>query len=481
MPQYLSPVCNDQTIDANGDPLVGGQIETYLAGSSTPAATYTDDSGSTPHSNPIILNSLGYPTQGSIWLTGGVSYKFIIKSAAGVTLRTIDEIAGINDATLSQSEWLESGFTPTYINGTTFSVPGDQTGTLQINRRVRTQNTSGFIYSSISNSVFAAGITTVTLINSSGVLDAGLSSVAYALLSADNPSLPTISVTNFNMTTGGVLGRIAAGTGPVQVLTPAQSSTLATTKIQPLSTAVGSNALTITLSPTTIDFRSTTLASGTVSTVYMPSAITLTVSPGSTLGTTNGILARLAILAINNAGTAELAIVNLAGGVNLNESGVISTTAEGGAGGADSVSTIYSTTARSSVVYRLLGFIESTQTTAGTWAALPSLVNATSSPLAMWTSGYGKLWQDLTGSRSLGTGYTNSTGREIEVNVQIGNGAATPHVAIATVNGVTLFGSSYTTSGSSTCAITFKVPPGGSYLANGNLGTPSLSTWNEYR
>lgn len=223
MPQYLSPVCNDQTIDANGDPLVGGQIETYLAGSSTPAATYTDDSGSTPHSNPIVLNSLGYPTQGSIWLTGGVSYKFIIKSASGVTLRTIDEIAGINDATLSQSEWLESGFTPTYINGTTFSVPGDQTGTLQINRRVRTQNTSGFIYSSISNSVFAAGITTVTLINDLGVLDAGLSSVAFGLLSATNPSVPAISVTNFTMGTARILGRETAGNGPVQELTASQA------------------------------------------------------------------------------------------------------------------------------------------------------------------------------------------------------------------------------------------------------------------
>lgn len=290
-----------------------------------------------------------------------------------------------------------------------------------------------------------------------------------------------VTTSNLTMATRRALGRVSASTGDIEELTPAQLSTLATSKIQPISTSVGSNALTITLNPTAIDFRSTTLASGTVTTVDVPSAITLTVSPGSTLGTTNGILARLAILAINNAGTAELAIVNLAGGVNLNESGVISTTAEGGAGGADSVSTIYSTTSRSSVVYRLIGFIESTQTTAGTWAALPSLVNATSSPLAMWTSGYGKLWQDLTGSRSLGTGYTNSTGREIEVNVQIGNGAATPHVAIATVNGVTLFGSSYATSGSLTCAITFKVPPGGSYLANGNLGTPSLSTWNEYR
>lgn len=188
--QYLSPIGNDQFIDANGDPLVGGRIETYLAGSSTQAATYIDDSGSTPQSNPIILDSLGKPTLGPIWLTGGVSYKFIIKNATGSTLWTIDNIAGVNDASVSQSEWVESGLVPTYINATSFSVPGDQTGTLQVNRRLRTTNTSGFIYSTITNSVFSAGNTTVTLANDSGTLDAGLSAVAYGLLSATNSSIP---------------------------------------------------------------------------------------------------------------------------------------------------------------------------------------------------------------------------------------------------------------------------------------------------
>ena len=192
MAQFLSPIGNDQIIDANGDPLTGGQIETYLAGSTTPTATYTDDTGGTPQSNPIILNSLGYPTLGAVWLTGGISYKFVIKDADGATLRTIDDISGINDASVSQSEWVESGFTPTYISATSFSVPGDQTPLLQINRRLRTTNTSGLVYSSISNSVFAAGITTVTLVNDSTTLDPGLSLVAYGLLSASNPSVPLL-------------------------------------------------------------------------------------------------------------------------------------------------------------------------------------------------------------------------------------------------------------------------------------------------
>lgn len=144
-------------------------------------------------------------------------------------------------------------------------------------------------------------------------------------------------------------------------------------QIQPISASVGSNALTISASALSLDFRSTTLGSGTVTKVAgTPS--NLVISSGSTLGTVNGQQSRIAVLALNNAGTIELAAVNIAGASNLNESGVVSTTAEGGAGAADSATTIYSTTARTNVAYRVLGYIESTQATAGTWATAPSVI-----------------------------------------------------------------------------------------------------------
>ena len=186
---FLSPIGNEQQFNANGNPLNAGRILTYLAGSTTPTATYTDNTGATPQANPIILNSLGLPAS-PVWLNGGITYKFVIQDANLVTLRTVDNISGINDTTATQTEWVSSGFVPTFISTVSFSVPGDQTGTLQIGRRLRTQNTAGLIYSRITNSVFAATITTVTVVNDSGVLDSGLSSVSYGLLSPVNPSLP---------------------------------------------------------------------------------------------------------------------------------------------------------------------------------------------------------------------------------------------------------------------------------------------------
>jgi len=86
MPYYLCPIANDQQLDANGDTLSGGKIYTYLAGTTTPATTYTDNTGATPQANPIILNTLGLPAN-PVWVLGGQYYKLVINNSVDVTLR----------------------------------------------------------------------------------------------------------------------------------------------------------------------------------------------------------------------------------------------------------------------------------------------------------------------------------------------------------------------------------------------------------
>lgn len=67
-----------QFVDAVGEPLASGKIYTYITGSSTPKATYTDSTEGTAHPNPIILNSAGVA---NIWLKTDEAYKFTIKDA----------------------------------------------------------------------------------------------------------------------------------------------------------------------------------------------------------------------------------------------------------------------------------------------------------------------------------------------------------------------------------------------------------------
>jgi hypothetical protein len=80
-----------QFFDNNGNPLAGGLIYTYAAGTTTPAATYTSSTGGTANANPIVLDSAGR-TPAQIWLTAGSSYKFVLQTSLGVTIKTDDNI-----------------------------------------------------------------------------------------------------------------------------------------------------------------------------------------------------------------------------------------------------------------------------------------------------------------------------------------------------------------------------------------------------
>lgn len=83
-----------QFFDNNGNPLSGGKLYTYAAGTSTPAVTYTSSSGSAANANPIILNSAGRPPA-QIWLVANSTYKLVLADANDVVLWTMDNIPGI--------------------------------------------------------------------------------------------------------------------------------------------------------------------------------------------------------------------------------------------------------------------------------------------------------------------------------------------------------------------------------------------------
>jgi hypothetical protein len=106
MSVFLSPVGNGDvflnppaSLAGAGLPANGGFINTYLAGTTTPAATYTTSLGNVANTNPIVLTPAGMAPF-EIWLTGGISYKFIITDIYGVQIGpTYDNIVGQYDAT----------------------------------------------------------------------------------------------------------------------------------------------------------------------------------------------------------------------------------------------------------------------------------------------------------------------------------------------------------------------------------------------
>ena len=91
----LSPVGNGfQFFTNNGEPLVGGKLDTYQAGSTTPLTTFTDSSGLIPNTNPIILGTDGRPPD-TIWLSEGFFYKFVLSDADDVQIQVYDNLYGI--------------------------------------------------------------------------------------------------------------------------------------------------------------------------------------------------------------------------------------------------------------------------------------------------------------------------------------------------------------------------------------------------
>jgi hypothetical protein len=248
-------------------------------------------------------------------------------------------------------------------------------------------------------------------------------------------------------------------------------------KIQPITGSVATSALTITLNPTSLDFRSATIGSGTVTTVSNSAAISVVVPSTATLGTVSAVQSRLVVLAINNAGTMELAVTNISGGSDLSETGVISTTLIAAA--SNSATLYYSTTARTSVAYRVVGYIESTQATAGTWATAPSTIQGYGGQAvaAMSSLGYGQTWQLVTGSRALGTTYYNTTGKPIFVKA-CSTGTTSSAITIV-VNGVTMPAWIVNSASAAAANDSVLVPPSNSYVITMSTGT--LATWAELR
>lgn len=158
-----------------------------------------------------------------------------------------------------------------------------------------------------------------------------------------------------------------------------------------LSVSVSGSAITIALKqqdgstdPSTgtakcnIAFASATATTGSTTMRSVTSALSMTVSNGSSLGfASTSATQRVWVGAIDNAGTVVLCCWTSLSGTNLRryvDGEIISSTAEGGAGGADTAQTIYSTAAQTSKALRILGYFEIQAAGSYAWTNSPTVV-----------------------------------------------------------------------------------------------------------
>lgn len=98
----LLPVLQTRYFSDDGLPLAGCKLYSYIAGTSTPLTTYTDEAGTVPNANPVVFDANG---AANVWL-GNRFYKFILTDAADVVQFTVDNVDG-GDSGAGSSTWAE--------------------------------------------------------------------------------------------------------------------------------------------------------------------------------------------------------------------------------------------------------------------------------------------------------------------------------------------------------------------------------------
>lgn len=401
----LAPLADarPQFFDNQGNVAAGMKVFTYLTGTTTKHNTYTTSSGGVANANPIVLNTAGRPPNG-VWLDETVGYTLVLAPANDTDpptspIWTEDGIWGINiaDAQSTLTEWVDLGYTETRLGATQFSVPGDRTADFDVGRRVKCIDGASTFYGYVSVSSFGAGITTVTVVLDSGALTAALSNVFVSVLNADNSSMPWLKSNSTGLTMTGTLTLAANPASALQATTKQYTDKILSfpTSVRNAGVAVtlGGGAMTIDLkdaagndptaaSPVELQYQSATITTGTTANRSVAAALSITIPSTATVGTLSGVPSRIYFGLLDNAGTLELCYWNpivltahpcgvatyssVGGILRINHSYVYTTVANTTA--SDLAKVIYSTSVRANVRVTPIGYIDSVQATAGSWA-----------------------------------------------------------------------------------------------------------------
>jgi hypothetical protein len=138
-----------------------------------------------------------------------------------------------------------------------------------------------------------------------------------------------------------------------------------------------------------------------------------------------------------------------------------------------------------SLAYRVVGYIDITESAAGQWSSAPTGVFGAGSANFSKISGgsgvgVGQTWQDVTSSRAKDITYYNTTGKPIMINVYLGNIGASSSFGIIVDGQQVNYSVGDTTNGAAASSISAIIPPGSSYRVSGNKSMTG-ALWTELR
>jgi hypothetical protein len=223
MTTTLSPLAVQRFYDNNNNPLVGGKLYTYSAGTTTPAATYTDATGATQNTNPVILNSRG---ECNVWLLSSQAYKFLLTDSSGNTIWTVDNISVSTNYTLPYV--VDTGAVNSIVlNYPTSILTNSLTAGLTVPFKIANSNTGS---ATITIKVNGTGIGSASLLNTDGSSLIANELVANGLYVAmyDGTNFYLVGGSSGEFTNLNVIGTLTAAnatiTGPLSGATAAFSS-----------------------------------------------------------------------------------------------------------------------------------------------------------------------------------------------------------------------------------------------------------------
>lgn len=256
----ISPVYNEaQYFDNDGNPLSGGKIFQYEAGSFTVQQTsYSDEAGNIANPNPIVLDSSGrQPT--TLYLTDGSAYNLVLTLPDGTTILDYkDFVVGVEPASSFNTGvelWNTVVDTPTYVSGTSFLLPGNYAANFSIGNRVRiTYDDTTTAFGTVSAVSFSSPNTQVTIVNDAGVLQSNMSFAAWSSLIVNGITVDAGAVTYYGgsvsyPTTATVGFKLNSINADINFLNNSLNAKITRNTQQFLATDSGGFAYTTTITP----------------------------------------------------------------------------------------------------------------------------------------------------------------------------------------------------------------------------------------